>query len=158
MYTTCQRPASQQAEHPCSQVTDSAPKKEDLQNTGTWTWRIFSITLKCYTTLSEVTTTSFVSARKPLKRPHREERQVYRSVVTSQHRCTRGYPFKVSPAGTSHRKGYAFVDGRLLCIARRCNVSLSTEVDRFTISGSRSEPMCGALFLTALYPEKRQQA
>ncbi len=49
---------------------------------GTWPGRIFSITLKCSTTVTDATATSVASARRPSKRPRREDRTVYRSVVT----------------------------------------------------------------------------
>lgn len=41
---------------------------------GTWPGRIFSITLKCSTTVTDATATSVASARRPSKRPRREDR------------------------------------------------------------------------------------
>ena len=41
---------------------------------GTWPGRISSITLKCSTTVTDATATSVASARRPSKRPRREDR------------------------------------------------------------------------------------
>ncbi len=56
----------------------SSLKKERIRKRyikpGTWPGRIFSITLKCSTTVTDATATSVASVRRPLNRPRREDR------------------------------------------------------------------------------------